>query len=237
LAGIWLERKLKSLFVSIVALSLSSSATYAQDMAGAILSPVRPQDIDVDFQASYFESKPWIKEFHYVVVVNKAIKGNDSQTIKIYEYGKLISSGHVSTGRDKFERAGEHYSKHDAWTVTPTGYYTPTFLDKDHKSDAYGGKWSWLRGGVKMPFAIFFNGGIALHQAPKGTESALGKNVSGGCIRLTGDLASDIFTRIQETQGAVIPKFKVDGTVEIDAKGNYAYAIANFSGLIIVKNK
>lgn len=206
-------------------------------MDGNYFSLNRPIDIDVDFQPSYFESRPWIKEFHYVIVINKANTGKDSETIKVYEFGKLIISGPVSTGRDEFEAAGEHHSKRDSWSVTPTGYYTPSFLDKNHKSKAYGGKFSWIIGGVKMPYAIFFNGDIALHQAPRGTESALGKKASGGCIRLTADIASEIFARVAETQGSKIPQFKVDGTIDLDSKGNYAYKSVAFSALIIVKNK
>ncbi|MBC7537253.1 MAG: L,D-transpeptidase [Bacteriovorax sp.] len=228
---------MKNLLISIIVLSFSSFSLFANDMAGATVSATRPLDLDVDFQTSYFESKPWVKEFHYVVVVNKANSGKDAQTIKVYEYGNLIITGSVSTGRDEFEAAGVHNSKRDSWSVTPTGYYTPSFLDKNHKSGAYAGKWSWLVGGVKMPFAIFFNGDIALHQAPKGTESALGTKASGGCVRLPGEIASEIFARIEETQGSRIPKFRVDGTVEVDLKGHYAYSDAKFSALIIVKNK
>ena len=229
--------KLKNLLMSLFILSLASSSLLAQDMEGASTSIERPKDVDVDFQISYFESRPWIKEFHYVVVVNKANSGKDSQTIKVYEYEKLILSGSVSTGRDQFESAGEHHSKKDSWTVTPTGYYTPKFLDKDHKSSAYGGKWSKIFGGIKMPFAIFFNGGIAIHQAPKGTESALGKKASGGCIRLPGEIASDIFARLLETQDSRIPNFNVDGTAVVNSAGSYAYSNTGFSALIIVKNK
>lgn len=228
---------MKNLLILTFILSFSTTSLLAQDMAGASISLTRPIDVDVDFQPSYFESKPWIKEFRYVVVINKANSGNEAQSIKVYEYGSLIVSGKVSTGRDEFEAAGMNHSKKDSWTVTPTGYYTPIFLNKDHRSSAYGGRFSWLFGGTKMPFAIFFNGGIALHQAPKGTESLLGTKASGGCIRLPGEIASDLFTRIKETVGSRIPKFKVNGTIEADAKGNYAYSNSGFSALIIVKNK
>lgn len=221
----------------IFVFTLSIAPLMADVMDGSTTSIDRPKDVNVDFQTSYFVTKPWIKEFHYVVVVNKAITGKDAQSIKVYEFGNLIISGKVSTGRDQFEAAGEHHAKKDSWSVTPTGYFTPNFLDINHKSEAYGGKWSWLVGGVKMPYAIFFNGNIALHQAPKGTESALGENASGGCIRLPFEIASDIFARIQETDGARIPKFNVDGTITMDSKGNYTYLTSAFSALIIVKNK
>lgn len=228
---------MKSLLTTIFALSFSVIA-FAQDMDGATISSSRPVDLDVSFNLSTFESQPWTKEFRYVIVVNKANTGSEAQTIKVFEYGQLIRTDKVSTGRDGFERRGEHGSKADSWTVTPTGYYVPNYLDIDHKSSAYGGKWSWIRGGVKMPFAIFFNGGIALHQAPKGTEGALGTKASGGCVRLPGALASDLFYRIQETDGAKNPRFNTNGTAMLDKDGHQMYSTkSGFSALIIVQNK
>jgi len=228
---------LKTLTLFIFAILFYTSCLFANEISKKTIPPKRPIDIDVDFKSDYFETKPWVKEFRYVVVVNKAISGNEAQSVKVYEYGELIISGKVSTGRDQFEAKGEHDAKKDSWSVTPTGFYTPSFLDRFHRSSAYGGKWSWLKGGTKMPFAIFFNGDIALHQAPKGTESALGRNVSGGCIRLPFEIASDLFARIQETEGSRIPLFKVDGTVIDDGGGKYNYRTDAFSALIIVKNK
>lgn len=228
---------MKNLLAIFLALSLSG-ALFALDFEGATFSQTRPVDVDVTFTESTFESQPWVKEFRYVVVVNKANTGKEAQSIKVYEYGQMIISDKVSTGRDGFERKGEHGSRNDSWTVTPTGYYTPDFLDKDHRSSAYGGRWSRIFGGVKMPYAIFFNGGIALHQAPKGTEGMLGTKASGGCVRLPGDLASDLFARIQETQGAKNPLFNVNGTPVLDAVGNLSYSSkSGFSALIIVQNK
>lgn len=230
------EIPLKTLFAMIFA--LSALTVSAQDMAGATLGTTRPVDVDVTFTTKTFETQPWTKEFRYVVVVNKANTGKDAQTIKVFEYGQLIREEKISTGRDEFERKGEHHSKADSWTVTPTGYYTPTFLSKDHRSSAYGGRFSWLTGGTKMPFAIFFNGGIALHEAPKGTEGMLGKKASGGCVRLPSSLASDLFYRIQETEGAKNPRFNVNGTAMLDAQGNQMYATKSaFSALIVVQNK
>jgi hypothetical protein len=225
---------MKHLFIGIFALALSVTTLSAQD--AGISSIGRPVDVDVDFQPSYFESKPWVKEFHYVVVINKATKGSEAQTINVYEYGRLIIKSIVSTGRDGFEKKGEHHSVRDSWSVTPTGYYTPSYLDKDHRSGAYG-KWRWLTGGTLMPYAMFFNEGIAMHQFPKGTESQLGTNASGGCVRLKKEVAIELFTRIGETKGQRIPKFNVDGTITTDENGNYSYRNSGFSTLIIVKNK
>lgn len=226
---------MNSFLTSLLALTFSAHA-FSQDMAGATVSASRPVDVDVAFNVSTFETKPWTKEFRYVVVVNKANTGKDAQTVKVYEYGKIIRTEKVSTGRDAFERAGQNHSKRDSWTVTPTGYYTPDFLSKDHRSSAYGGRFSWLVGGTKMPYAIFFNGGIALHEVPKGNESMLGKKASGGCIRLPVSLASDLFYRIQETDGAKNPRFNVDGTPKLDQDGQQLYGKKGFSALVVVEN-
>ncbi|MBC7425868.1 MAG: L,D-transpeptidase [Bacteroidia bacterium] len=225
---------MKILIATLFAFVLTSSGAFAQD-EGASTSTSRPVDIAVNFTADSLQL-PWIKEFRYVVVVNKAVSGSEKQSIRVYEYGQLIRNDKVSTGRDAFEKKGEHHSKHDSWSVTPTGFYTPDYLDIDHKSSSYGGRFSWLVGGVKMPYAIFFNGGIALHQAPKGTEGQLGSSASGGCIRLPGALASDLFARVNETDGAQIPKFTIDGNPKLDAEGHQLYR-KGFSALIIVQSQ
>lgn len=221
-----------SLFVLVFALT-----TFAED-AGVITSAERPVDVAAKFDESFFQTQPWINEFRYVVVVNKATQGREAQTIKVYEYKSLIRQENVSTGRDQFEKKGEHHSKKDSWSITPTGYYTPDWLDKNHRSSNYGGIFSKILGGTKMPFAIFFNGPIALHEAPKGTEGALGTKASGGCIRLPESLAGDLFQRVNETNGARIPKFTVEGQALVDSSGHLLYrSEPGFSALIIVINK
>ena len=60
---------------------------------------------------------------------------------------------------------------------TPEGTgYKPHYLHKEHVSTVYGGGY--------MPFAIFFNGGIALHSTTEGHYAQLGIKDSGGCSRL-----------------------------------------------------
>ncbi len=224
--------------LSLLAFIFYLNFSYAGYFEGETESLTRPVDVDVDFSSDYFQSKPWINEFHYVIVVNKANQGIDSQSINVYEYGQKIITSKVSTGRDQFEKKGEHNSKRDSWTVTPTGYYTPSFLSKDHRSSAYGGIFSKITGGTKMPFAVFFNGDIALHQAPKGTEGDLGKKASGGCIRLSKEVAEEIFNRINEVKSARLPDFNVDGTIAVDTNGKYGYKKnTGFSALVIVINK
>jgi lipoprotein-anchoring transpeptidase ErfK/SrfK len=227
---------MKTLLPIIFAFAVSASVAFSQDEG--IVSNGRPLDVNVSFDQSTFTTQPWTKEFRYVIVVNKANTGKEAQTVKVYEYGQLIRTEKVSTGRDAFERKGENHSKRDSWTVTPTGYYTPTTLTRLHKSSAYGGKFSWITGGTKMPFAIFFNGGIAFHERPNGTEDMLGKKASGGCIRLPKGFAEELFTRVLETSGALNPRFNVDGTAKLDESGKQLYATKEgYSTLVVVQNK
>lgn len=79
----------------------------------------------------------------------------------------------VSTGAKGFE--------------TPTGKFTPTWLSKDHKSSQYDD--------APMPFAVFFNQGIAVH----GTQaiSMLGKPASHGCVRLAPENAATFYGLVE----------------------------------------
>lgn len=228
---------MKAIYGIFLGLIFASTA-FAQDLEGATISSTRPVDVDVDFQESYFQTKSWINEFRYVAVVNKATKGKEAQTVKLYEYGSLITQEKVSTGRDKFEKKGTNGSKADAWTVTPTGYYTPTWITKLHKSSQYSGKFSWLTGGARMPYAVFFNGGIAFHEVAPKAASGLGKPGSGGCIRLPESMAADLFYRVQESSGVKNPRFTVTGQPILDKDGKQLYATkSGYSMLVIVINK
>ncbi|GAC1040784.1 hypothetical protein thsrh120_07880 [Rhizobium sp. No.120] len=58
--------------------------------------------------------------------------------------------------------------------MTPIGSYTAKWLSKDHRSKKYDD--------APMPYAVFFNGGYAIH----GTYEVrrLGRPASHGCVRL-----------------------------------------------------
>jgi lipoprotein-anchoring transpeptidase ErfK/SrfK len=92
----------------------------------------------------------------------------------------------VSTGATGFE--------------TPTGKFTPTWLSKDHKSKQYDD--------APMPYAVFFNEGIAVH----GTQaiSQLGNPASHGCVRLAPEHAAKFFDLVQ-TYGKFSTRIVVTG--------------------------
>ncbi len=238
----------------------------------------RPVEYPAHFSETDFVSKPYMNDFRYVVVVNKANHGREAQSIKVYERGQRLhlativsylenlnqferdsnkyeerrnriyelaskTQGRgdalfkVSTGRDAFEKEGEHHSQKDSWSVTPTGYFTPQFFEVKHKSESYSNSLcdSWLAKGIgflarkefctMMENAIFFNGPIALHKAIPGTEPELGVKASGGCVRLPAALAEYLFLNIGATRqkGSKIPLVNKDGSANYDSSGNLKY--------------
>ena len=78
------------------------------------------------FQESDFQTKPWLKSFRYVVVVNKANSGPTKQTVTLYEDGNKVKVEKTSTGREIFEKVRETEEEHRPdtpyYSITPTGY-------------------------------------------------------------------------------------------------------------------
>ncbi|HZP18941.1 MAG TPA: L,D-transpeptidase [Bauldia sp.] len=79
----------------------------------------------------------------------------------------------VSTGRTGFP--------------TPMGSYRPFWLDINHKSNQYED--------APMPYAVFFNGGYAVH----GTDAVarLGRPASHGCVRLSTANAAAFYNLVR----------------------------------------
>lgn len=170
------------------------------------------------FTEQDFNEKPWLKDFRYVIVVNKAERGAFAQTMRVYEYGLLIHQTKVSTGREGLELRRKNKVCTGApaksyWSQTPTGFYTPKYLSKDHKSSSWDSD---------MPYAIFFDidNGLALHEVYSKYKGYLGNRASGGCIRQDAETAENLFNRVKETEGAVVPEINVDGTPVLDEQGN-----------------
>ena len=172
---------------------------------------------------------------------------------------KMQSEGifRVSTGRDQFEKKGEHHSNNDSWTITPTGFFTPQFFDIKHKSESYSNSLCNTAFGslitliskkqlcTYMENAVFFNGAIALHKAIPGTEGMLGQKASGGCVRMPAALAEFLFHNLDQAKGT-LPQVNVDGTLKVDEQGHPIYSnkstsvwgnLDSRSALIIVMNQ
>lgn len=178
-----------------------------------------------NFQGAFDESdlyrKPWMRDFKYVIVINKAEKGPNAQTLRMYQYGSMIHKAKVSTGRENFELRRKNKECTGAppksyWSQTPTGYYTPKFLSKDHKSSSWDSS---------MPWAVFYDvdNGLALHEVYRKYEDYLGSRASGGCTRQDAASAEAIFKRIEETEGATVPEIREDGTPVLNADGSVKY--------------
>ena len=93
-----------------------------------------------------------------------------TQTMTVSEDGITKYQWKVSTARP-----GYH---------TPPGSYTAKWLSRDHRSKKYDN--------APMPFAVFFNGGYAVH----GTNEVrrLGRPASHGCVRLQTQNAALFFS-------------------------------------------
>lgn len=97
-----------------------------------------------------------------------------SQTMTVSEDGVLKYRWKVSTARKGY--------------VTPVGSYTAKWLSRDHRSKKYDD--------APMPYAVFFNGGYAVH----GTYELkrLGRPASHGCVRLEPRNAATFFSMTSE---------------------------------------
>ncbi|MEN0057847.1 MAG: L,D-transpeptidase [Bdellovibrio sp.] len=227
-----------------------SSAEYKETYQTEVQTTPRLQDHFFGaFSEQDFFDKPWMQDFRYVIVVNRAAKGPTAQTMRVYDKGYLVMNKKVSTGRENFELRRKNKVCAGAppksyWSQTPTGFYTPKFLSKDHKSSSWDSD---------MPFAIFYDvdNGLALHQVYHKYASLLGQRASGGCTRQDPASAEELFNRVKETERAIIPEINVDGTPVLDENGqvkyigqqlwmsavsNYSQKFNTFSALIIVED-
>ena len=178
--------------------------------------------------------RDWKSQFENVVVINKADRGPTHQTLRLYVQGELKLVTKTSTGREQFEKGGPrseiskvHQPTRDYFSTTPTGYYTPQTLDIRHKSELWGSI---------MPYAVFFSGGIAVHQAPVGTEGKLGTRASGGCVRISEQAAQVVFKTIQASGSDLVPKFSRDGKPFRRWNGDFERELA-YRTLVIVEER
>lgn len=182
------------------------------------------------FDANIFDTNSWINEFPLVIVINKANSGRTKQTLRLFKNGELIYTTKVSTGREQWEKKKvafwKHGPKNSYFSSTNTGYFRVQWQSQMHKSKLWG---------TYMPYASFFDGGIAIHQAPGGTEGKLGSRASGGCVRASQQAAAYIFAQIQAAGQGPTPSFNRDGSLVLDANGN-PRKFNGYRTLVIVEN-
>lgn len=133
-----------------------------------------------------------------VIAINKAAKGPDAQTLRVFENGVEVLKEKISTGREKEEKAksGRTY-----FSTTPKGFFRPTKVYRDYMS------YTWQ---APMPNAVFFIGGIAVHATGKSHYPELGTRASGGCVRTKLEISKLIREKVMETgKGKEPGQFKV----------------------------
>jgi lipoprotein-anchoring transpeptidase ErfK/SrfK len=92
-----------------------------------------------------------------------------SQTMTVSQNGFVRYRWKVSTARKGY--------------VTPQGSWSAKWLSRDHRSRKYDN--------APMPYAVFFNGGYAVHATFD--LKRLGRPASHGCIRLHPENAAEFF--------------------------------------------
>lgn len=64
--------------------------------AGAAQMLPRPPEANSHFSESDFASKPWMKDFQWVIVVNRASDGADHQSIRVYHEQQLVQYDEIA---------------------------------------------------------------------------------------------------------------------------------------------
>jgi lipoprotein-anchoring transpeptidase ErfK/SrfK len=105
----------------------------------------------------------------------RAVVDKSDQQMLVYQDGALLYTWDVSTGVQ--------------WSWTPAGTFSPTWLDRHHRSHKYGN--------APMPWSVFFNGGIAVHGTVPSNYGLLGQQASHGCVRLHQDNAKIFFDLVK----------------------------------------
>ncbi len=128
-----------------------------------------------------------ISDNRVVIVINKAPRGSEAQTLKLFENGVEVMKIKVSTGKEErvVSTSGRAYV-----STTPTGFYRPTKMYTDYLS------YTW---NAPMPNAVFFIGGIAIHATGTSNYSKLGSRASGGCVRTTLEDSKKIRELVMES--------------------------------------
>ena len=219
-------------FILTFVFALTTQAQVWDPAIGALTPPTdfaaRP------FNESDFQTNPWLKEFSLVVVINKANSGSDRQTLRVYQNQKIILLTKISSGREEYEKGcgpgqepkKDHCSQRAYWSTTPVGYFDVDTLDENYFSNLWQ---TW------MPYAVFFESGIATHQAPAGTENKLGGRASGGCVRMHPNMAPVLFSYVQKAGKGLVPKVNRDGSLAQTKQGD-TVRWQSFRTLYIVQN-
>jgi len=173
------------------------------------VSPFTPEQILRTYGVDVYS------EFPIVIAVSKA-----SQTATVYYEGRVYHNFLISTGREKWEtsKSGKRY-----FTATPSGWYSPKRYVRKHWSET----WDAL-----MEYAIFFNGGIAVHATTSDHYNELGSKASGGCVRAHPENAKWFWDLSLSRKKALVPYFTRRGQLVTNRDGSLKRHMA--SGTLII---
>lgn len=226
----------KLVLVMFILLAFSIQNAFAQVWENSLDTPAAPVELAIaEFSETDFQSKPYLREFTNVIVINKSNLGATKQTLRLYVNGELKMATKISSGRETYEKGcspgqnpkRDHCSVRAYWSTTPVGYFDTDKLDERYYSNLWQ---TW------MPHAVFFESGIATHQAPAGTEGKLGQRASGGCVRMHPDKAPLLFKAVLSAGKGLVPAMNRDGTLAKTKAGDTIRKIA-YKTLYIVENK
>jgi lipoprotein-anchoring transpeptidase ErfK/SrfK len=125
-----------------------------------------------------------------VITVHKSIyaasHGAQKQFLSVALDGKVIHNFPCSTAKERrvVSPSGRVY-----YARTPSGTFPVTHMDKNY----YSRTWK-----VRMPFAVFFHGGVAIHATSPSHYAELGKPASGGCVRLGRTNAQTVYDLVTQ---------------------------------------
>lgn len=129
------------------------------------------------------------KKAEVVIIVNEGDRiavNPEGQTLSLYKSGILLGVYNISTASNtvKYPTIGKKYIAN-----TPHGFYRAKRVYNEYHSYTFYG--------ANMKYAVFFNGGIAIHASED--IHKLGYRDSGGCIRLEESGAALINAAILST--------------------------------------
>ena len=198
---------------------LSHSVLQSEDESMIVKSaPLQTGEAETPFAAKAED----LNRSKVVIIINKAPHGPTAQTMRVFVDGKILYRWKISTGREKTETAtsGRVY-----FTTTEVGYFHPYLLEENHHSKTWD---------ADMPYAIFFDGGIATHATTH--EDHLGHRASGGCVRNTLEHAKTLYELVENIGQKEIPMLNHDGSTKPDSYGD-PLTDNLYDVLIIVENR
>lgn len=106
-----------------------------------------------------------------------------NQKLKLYERGVLRAEWDVSSGAGSYETPD--------FDRRPNGRVYRAYSSKTYPGGNYNGLGN-------MPYAVFIEGGYAIHGTTVGNWKKLGSKASHGCIRIHPDNAELLFTLVKQ---------------------------------------